>query len=191
MTLPEMLITMGVGIVVLFAVSIFVSVAMSHNNTVTDRVGAMDELDLAVNRLQDDIRQAYAISPSVTPAQGKVDTPTITLKLPVSSGAAIALHTIRWDCSVVVPATSRHRCTRTDTTAAGPAEVLIDDLTSAAATTFSVVSPVSGGSNLPLVEFSLSRQVNSRQAPVTLRSRVTPRNCQTRALQSDGTCQFP
>jgi Tfp pilus assembly protein PilV len=190
-TLPETLVTMVVGIVVLLAVSVFAALAMSHNTTVTERVGAMDQLDLAVNRLQDDVRQSYAVAPAVTQAQGKVDSATLTLSLPVSGAAGIALHTIRWDCSAAGSDPGTSACTRQDVTSAGPAETVLDDVTTPPATAFSVVAPVSGGGNLPTVDFSLSRRVNAKQAPVTLRSSVTPRNCQTRALKVDGTCQFP
>lgn len=188
-TLPEMIVTMAIGTVVLFAISIFVSVAMSHNNTVTDRVAAMDELDTGILRLQDDIRQAYGITP--TAASGKVDTATLTLKLPVNTGSTITLHDVKWDCSQTGSTAGTHRCTRQNMTAGGGVERIIDDVTTDPTTAFSVVAPVSGGTNLPTVDFALSRRVNAKQAPVTQRSSATPRNCQTRALQADGTCQFP
>lgn len=184
-TLPELVLTMVIGLIAIFAVGYFVAVSQRQNNDVFDRVGAVDETSLALKNVQADLRTAYKITPM--PASGTTSSGTLGYQAVVSSGGSYTLHTFLLDCTVAGTVSGTFKCVRTDQTA-GTSTVVLQDLTSPVSSTFTVHAP--GTVGLPRVDISVTHRVTGNGPTVKISSSVQPRNCQTTALVS-GACTFP
>jgi prepilin-type N-terminal cleavage/methylation domain-containing protein len=184
-TLPELLLTMVIGLVAIFAVLYFVVASQQQNNDVFDRVGAVDETSQALKNVQNDLRTAYKITPM--PASGTTASGTLGYQAVVSSGGTYSLHTFLLDCTVAGTTAGMYKCVRTDQTA-GTSTIVLENLTSPVSSTFTVHAP--GTVGLPRVDISVTHRVTGNGPTVKISSSVQPRNCQTTALVS-GACSFP
>jgi len=184
-TLIELMITIVIGLIALFAVLAFIVESQVHNNRVYDRVSATDESALGLQSLQDSLRVAYSISPA--PTSGTQTSGTLTYTGLVQEGSSYLLHTYTVDCTGAGTAAGTSRCTRTDTTD-GTGDTLVDDVVGSTDSIFTVHA--AGSTGLPRVDIVLTRRTRDDRPPVRLQSSVTPRNCQITAT-TNGACPFP
>lgn len=183
--LPELLIAMVIGLVALAAVLFFIASSQQHNEQVFERVGAVDDTSLALKRVQDQLRQAYKITP--TPATGTAQSGTLTYQAIVRTGASYGLHSFLLDCTQAGATSGTYKCVKTDQNT-GTSEVILADLVAPTASVFTVRAP--GTNGLPRVDLTVTHRIVRGGAKVRLTSSVQPRNCQTTPLTA-GACPFP
>ncbi|UTI64359.1 prepilin-type N-terminal cleavage/methylation domain-containing protein [Paraconexibacter antarcticus] len=188
-TLVELLVTMLVGVVILFAVLSLLDGSAVHELAVAGRVAGTDDADQTIARIGDDVRQSFAVAPWTS----SPTTPSDTLDLQVltrQSDGAIALHTIRWDCAAPAGAAT-WACVRRDLTAGTADQPAPGQFTVSGVSAFTVLAPVSGAGGLPSVRVRLSAPIASRPATVDFDTTFVPRNCQTIPLTVGSDCPWP
>jgi hypothetical protein len=114
-SLPELLIAMSVGLVVMFGTFVLVRTTMNLSTGVVRRTDAMQRGRLAMDRVTRQLRSQVCLDTS-TPAIAAADASSVTFYADLSSGTnAPARHTLAFD-----PAARRLKETRYQGTAAAP-----------------------------------------------------------------------
>ncbi|WP_205695553.1 prepilin-type N-terminal cleavage/methylation domain-containing protein [Conexibacter sp. SYSU D00693] len=188
-TLVETMVSMVVGLAVLFAVLLLVDLAPGQAAAVDGRVTAVGDVDLVVDRVQDDVRQTYAVLP--WPGAGGTASNQLQLKVVTrNADGSMSPHTIVWDCTKPGARPGTKACTRQDVTTSAKATHL-GSFRMPAGGAFLVLPPGAGAAALPSVRVRLAEPVTGRTATVDLASGATPRTCQAAQLTAAKECPWP
>jgi hypothetical protein len=170
----EVVVGVAVGVIVLFAIVVFVERSFVQNNVTTRRIQALHGATQSFELMQRDLRSALQVTPA-PPATGVTASSYVTVRVWVPTSSGPVQHSVKYDCTAAGPTSTTHSCSRTDLTS-NSTQTVIDRVSGDPSSVFKIRALVAPAA-LPVIDVDLNEEVEGATNPIALKTSVTPRNC--------------